>query len=498
MNIKRIIFCLTLLYPAKGIVAQNIPQTLFNYLKAAAKANEMNGNLLIGDNGTVVYKESLGFRNFSGSILNTDSTLFELASISKTITAVAILQLKEKRRLDLHDKFARYFPDFPYPDITIKQLLSHTSGLPDKELLLDSIIIKNPQKIFTPFDIIPALQIFKAGKQLAFQPGERWGYSSIGYSLLALLVEKISKENFATYLKKHIFLPAGMKNTYVQNSSQQKKQSLYAVNYQYNNHFESQLQQMDTLSDWKEWTYNLTGLYGGNNVISTTTDLFLFDQALYKSILLNPATLEEAYTPVKLNNGQNNKASAGSSCGLGWFIFETPEAKIVWHSGANPGVTTLFARNLTTKQCYIILQNVTGPSSVYFGTLDIIKGISRIYRQSAAFVYAKDLYRKGVDYALTHLHILKSDTANYVLTESDMDRAGLEFSRTNNLQQLCLETYKINTLLFPESWNALNNYANAIWKKTGNKEAAILLYQKVLTINSGNEQARSALKQLQE
>jgi CubicO group peptidase (beta-lactamase class C family) len=346
------------------LCAQHISETLYNYLTSSSMDNGMNGNVLFSSAGEVNFKKSFGYANFENKIVNADSTLFPLASISKTFTAAAILQLKEKGKLMLDDPFKKYFQDFPFESITIRQLLSHTSGLPDMEAVLDSFVNKQPDKIFTNTDVLPALKIYASHHTLLFQPGESWRYSNIGFQLLAVLVEKISKQSFALYVKKNIFLPAGMTHSYVQTNLSQTMESNRTVNYQYNNHFEMRLQKMDTLKDWKEWTYNLTGLYGSSNIVSSSIDLLSYDKALYNGTLLQQASLDEAFTPVKLNNGENNKAVSGTSCGLGWFIFtDTSNGKIVWHSGSNPGVTTLFVRNITKKQTYIVLQNVTCPKT---------------------------------------------------------------------------------------------------------------------------------------
>jgi CubicO group peptidase (beta-lactamase class C family) len=478
------------------LYAQNVSETLYNYLASASIDNGMNGNLLFASNGEVNFKKSFGYANFENKILNTDSTLFPLASISKTFTSVAVLQLKEKGKLKLDDPFIKYFPDFPFATITIRQLLSHTSGLPDMEAVLDSLVNKMPDKIFTNADLLPALKIYAAHHSLLFQPGENWRYSNVGFQLLAILVEKISKESFAMYVRKHILQPAGMKNSYVQTHLLQTQESNRTVNYRYNNHFEMRLQKMDTLKDWKEWTYNLTGLYGSNNVVSNTIDLLNYDKALYSGKLLKQASLDEAFTPTKLNNGENNKAVAGTSCGLGWFIFtDTSNGKIVWHSGSNPGVTTLFVRNISKKQTYIILQNVTCPQTVYLGTLDIIKGKPLTYKKPLGFVYGRDLYQKGANYALAHLKVMQDDSLQYALAESEMDRIGLEFSRTK-YQDYSLEAYKLNTLLFPNSWKTYCNYAIALSNKKENKEAAKLMFQKTLLLNPENEDAKKRLENL--
>jgi len=316
---------------AKGQGKDVIP-TLDRYLEQAAQDHQFNGNILLAQDDKVLYRRSYGFSDLSAQTPLGDSSQFPLASKS-------------------------YFPDFPYPAITIRQLLSHTSGLPD--VLFDSLVAHQPDKIFTNADELPAIQDYAKTQSLLFTPGERWSYSSPGYELLANLVEKLSHEAFAVYLKKHLFLPAGMANTYVQTSLAQTKEPYRTLDYLYNNHYEMKLQLADTIPDKKEWAYNLTGLVGAGNVVSTTGDLLRYDQALYKGILLKPSTLEQAFTPTNINNGQFNTAVPGTSYGLGWFIFrDTTNGTIVWHSGSAPGVVTLFVRNINEHQTYIILANV--------------------------------------------------------------------------------------------------------------------------------------------
>ena len=216
MQIKTKLLCILWLLGTNAFT-QNVQRDLDSYFLALSQNQEFNGNILFAENGGIIYQKSFGYADFKKKIKNTDSTLINVASISKNFTAIAVLQLKEKGKLRLDDTFIKYFPEFPYPEITIKHLLSHTSGLPDNEALLDSIISKNPGKIITNVDIIPALILYKKAKELRFKTGEKkWGYSNIGYSLLALLIEKVSKQLFDVYLRKEIFIPAGMAHTYLQ------------------------------------------------------------------------------------------------------------------------------------------------------------------------------------------------------------------------------------------------------------------------------------------
>ncbi len=196
------------------VAGQNtLPKQTDSLFQALYKYGQFNGNVLIAGKGKVIYKRSFGFSDINNKILNSDSSAFTLGSVSKTLTSAAILQLKEKGKLKLNDSFTKHFPGFPYPEITIRNLLTHTSGLPDYELYEDEMK-KNPAKIFTIHDILPSLQTWK--KPLYFKPGEKWQYANTNFCLLALLVEKISGMTFQQYMDKFIFKPAKMHSTYFQ------------------------------------------------------------------------------------------------------------------------------------------------------------------------------------------------------------------------------------------------------------------------------------------
>jgi CubicO group peptidase (beta-lactamase class C family) len=497
------IFILILLVSA-GLTpgkAQNIPAALTNYISDAATHGEINGNVLIAENGKVLYKNSYGYQDFARQIPLADTVRFELGSISKTFTAVSVLQLMEKGKLKLDDAFVKYFPGFPYPAITIRQMLSHTSDLPDIDSMTDSIITAHPEKIITNTDDLANVQIYSKTHHPVFTPGDHWSYSSTGYQLLALLVEKLSGERFFTYVRTHIFIPAGMRSTYAQSSLAQTKEVNRALNYLYNNHYEMRLELADTIADKREWTYNLSGYYGAGSVISTTGDMLRYDEALYGNKLLKPSTLEEAFTPVKLNNGQPNLAVSycPSSYGLGWFICnDTSNGKIVWHSGSAPGVVTLFARNITKHQVYIVLTNVALSTPVYRDMLDIITGKNITYKQPLGYLYGQDAYKHGVDYALAHLNALKNDTAHYALKKTDLERVALEFSRDYwHTQHLALETYKLMTMLYPDDEHIYVLYADLLLKgRIKNPDAATMLYQKALELNPADEKVKKILSAL--
>lgn len=259
-----------------------------------------------------------------------------------------------------------------------------------------------------------------------------------------------------------------------------------------------------SLPRFKIGYYNLYGLSGSGSVKGTTDDLYKFDKALYDGTLLKAVTLEEAFTPVKLNNGETAVANFGgilkTSFGLGWFIFDDASAgKIVGHTGGRYGSQTMFLRNITKKQTVIFFDNAES-EGVYRNALTAMNILNNkpplIHPKSLVRVYGRALINKGVDFAAGRLLELKADTVHYRLRESEMNDLGyLLLSQGYALQ--AMETFKINTLLFPESWNAYDSYAEALLK-SGKKEEAVMMYKKSIALNPDNEGGKKALKQLEE
>lgn len=204
--------------------AQNYSGSLDSLFKEVSSNSHFNGTVLVSDHGKVIYQNSKGYSDITNHQLNTGFSRFQLASVSKLFTATAIMQLVEKGKLKLDDSLAKYLRTFPYPNITIRQLLSHTSGLPD---FRDVYKIKSDHPL-TNADIIPDLVKFG---HLVAAPGTQWNYSSMGYGLLAILVEKISGQPFSSYVEEFICKPSGMMHSYVLDLYQQHPDSLRAISY---------------------------------------------------------------------------------------------------------------------------------------------------------------------------------------------------------------------------------------------------------------------------
>jgi CubicO group peptidase (beta-lactamase class C family) len=485
-------------------------QKLDEYFSNLAGEGEINGSVLVAENGKIVYEKSFGYADFEARKLNTGDTEFQLASIAKTFTAIAVLQLKEKGKLNPDDKFVKYFPDFPYPEITVRHMLSHTSGLPDLELF-DKLIRENPERVYENKDIIPVMK--KAQIPLKFQPGEKWYYCNFNFDLLALLVEKLSGQKFEDYLKKNVFEPAKMTRTYVKSPLINPNPTPnLAYNYAYPFPFSSELVSVDknfSNPRFKKDFYN-HGFIGDSNVYSTTGDLLKYDAALYGGVLLKNETLEEALTPTKLNNGALNRHPPGPSGkgiggmgiafnGLGWFIFEdTSAGKIVWHSGGMPGLVTIFLRNVTKKQTVVVLDNASSAGLYRKGlsAMNLLNGKPILpVKKSLARIYGRALITKGADSASVRLNELKADTENYSLVENEFNDMAYDLM-WNGFKAQALETFKINTFLFPASDNIYQSYGEGLLE-IGKKQEAIVMFNKSLKINPNNEDAKKMLKKIE-
>lgn len=188
--------------------AQDSKQKLEDYFSVLASNDQFNGNVLVVENGKVLFEKSYGYADFASKKHNTANTVFPIASISKTLVATAILQLAEKGQLNLTDPVTQFFPEFPYAEIKIRHLLSHTSGLPAYNAYFDSLRKSQPTKVFTNKDFMAGLAANK--KPLKYPPGEKGNFDNIPYIILALVVDKVSGMPFTEYIDQKILKPAGM------------------------------------------------------------------------------------------------------------------------------------------------------------------------------------------------------------------------------------------------------------------------------------------------
>jgi len=293
-----------------------------------------NGSILVAKNGEIVYERYSGFKEPRRKIDSINAhTPFHLASVSKTFTAMAILKLWEEGKLDIHDPAAKYLPGFPFPEVTIKNLLSQRSGISNYVHFMDQSGWDR-RKFLTNTDLLQYINTHKAYVQRAL-PGRHFEYSNTNYALLALVIEKASGQSYAEFLAKNFFIPLHMDDSYVFSLSDTEK----------------------SMRSYKRYgrPYPLEYLdlvYGDKNIYSTTHDLLKWDLALRSGAQFKQSTLDSAYMPYSFEKrGKRNY-------GLGWRMILVPNGKkLIYHNGWWHGNRTVFIRMLDEDATIIALCN---------------------------------------------------------------------------------------------------------------------------------------------
>ncbi len=305
--------------------------SLLNYLHT--KRN-FNGNILIHHNGLKILEKSYGYADFRDKTPLKVQSSFRLSSVSKQFTAMAIMMLKEAGKLSYGDTVAHFLRGFPYPNITIRQLLNHTSGLPNYGEYFAKVVLRSKYKFTYPTNNDILLWLINERPKPYFKAGESWLYTNTGYVLLALIIERVSRQSYPAYLKQSIFDRLGMHQSEVFDYQHQLPYRVYG--------FKNNKKLYDD--------HLFNRIYGDAGVYASTTDLYKWDQALRTNRLVSKATLEEAFAPTKYYQNMFSK-----NYGFGWHIDK--DGQTVYHSGSSGGFRSIILRNLHQNSCVILLSN---------------------------------------------------------------------------------------------------------------------------------------------
>ncbi|GIP36531.1 serine hydrolase [Paenibacillus sp. J2TS4] len=309
---------------------------------------EVNGVLMAAEHGEIIYQAAFGEADLSKGRRLTTNSVFELASLSKPFTALGVIVLKEQGKLAYDDLIERWVPELPYKGVTVRQLLCHTSGLPDyMDLFFEHW---DRTRIATNADVLELL--IQHRPPVYFEPNENWLYSNTGYVLLAIIIERVTGQRFADFMKESVFSPLGMTDTRIYNRRYRWEAIPdYAFGYIYDLH-SARYELPDDVPE-TNYVVFLDGIQGDGTVNSNLTDLLKLDRALYAGELVSKQALEEAFAPVRLNNGET------FDYGFGW-ILEANEGKgrAVSHSGGWPGYATNLIRYIDADRTLIYLSNM--------------------------------------------------------------------------------------------------------------------------------------------
>jgi CubicO group peptidase (beta-lactamase class C family) len=324
---------------------------LDSLFKRVNKRYDFNGSVLVAKNGKLIFSNHYGYADFKEKTTIDSSSAFQLASVSKQFTATAVLMLYEDSLIALDDSITKYFPVFPY-QMTIRQLLTHTSGLPKYFWLAEH----EWKKEKAPLNNEMMNMIGEFDLPLFFYPGSIFDYSNTGYMVLASLVEKVSGLSYSDFLENNIFKPAKMTNTFVYRFGEDAIRT----------------NQLDGYRIYRGWRHRAIpgtvndGIVGDKNIYSTTEDLFKWINALNSGELISEESLEMMYSNGKTRWGRN------VPYGFGFRISNKESGKVIYHFGKWNGFSTAI-KQYPDNLVIILLEH-----SSYNSTSNLTKNVRSI------------------------------------------------------------------------------------------------------------------------
>lgn len=436
---------------------------------------QFSGAVLVAEGGKVIYEKGVGYANAEWKIPNAPDVKYRLGSITKQFTSMLIMQLVEKGKINLDGKLSEYLPYYRKDvgdKVTIHQLLTHTSGIPDYTESSD--FMRN--EIRNPLSAKELVEKYCSG-DLEFEPGTQWKYDNSGYVILGAVIEEVTGKPYETVLKENILKPLGMNSSGYDHNEEiiEKRASGYhkagikIINAPY---------------------IDMTLPFAAGALYSTVEDMYKWDQALYTDKLVSNASKEKIFTPYMNNYG------------YGWGIREQEfggvKKKVISHSGGIFGFNTIILRYTDDKNLIILLCNVLP------GELNgLSKGIANILydqpyempKKSLAEFLMKGIIEKGIEQAVKDFNKMNEDKAEYAIREDEMNILGYQLLHQRKIKE-AIEVFRLNTEAFPESFNVWDSYAEA-FMVSGDKENAIKYYKKSLEINPESTSGKEALKKLE-
>ena len=353
------LLCAIQLFCVINTPAQELTAKFNEYISSEVKGARFSGAILVAQDGKVLFSKAYGLANIENDVPNTLQTKFRIGSLTKQFTAMAILVLQERQKLNVQDSICKYLQPCPesWQPITIHHLLTHTSGLPN---FMYTVNLTEEERAYSPLS--RDIDRLRKGS-LEFAAGTKFNYCNSGYVLLGHIIEKVSGKSYGDFVRESIFEPLKMVNT----------------GYDYNglilkHRAEGYSLRGDTLITAPFVDMSVPFAAGG--LYSTVEDLYLWDQALYTEKLISKKSLEMMFTPFKQNYG------------YGWYIDEPLKRKGFSHGGRIAGYMNSIERFPDEKLTVIVMSNL---DTVYAG---------RVTRNLATIAFGMPFSRSPVRQAI--------------------------------------------------------------------------------------------------
>lgn len=347
-NIITLFFVIGLFLPIEIFAQKSKVDLIGNFAAAKHKYHKFNGNILVSEKGRIIYEKSFGKADFKRNLPLTKSSVFNIASISKQFTAAAVMLAVERGLLKPDDPLAKYFPEIPYEKITVRQMLTHTSGLPEQnEFMFKYWQTADP---VTNKDMVEYLVKYKP--EAAFEPGKNFKYCNTNYSLLAMIVEKVTGEKFQNFVAKNIFEPLQMKQTRFLDPQPGNYKTIPNQTENYIADTEGKEYFLPQDIPMYRNAIAVTGLVGAGNIHSTTADLLKWQESLKTEKILKKASVEEIQSPQV-----EGSVDGSDSYGFGLAIKSIYDDTKIFHYGGTLGFWNSLTHFKKTDRTIIVLTN---------------------------------------------------------------------------------------------------------------------------------------------
>lgn len=463
------------------------PDSVETYLRHQMKKLRIPGlQVAVVQHGTITLLGAYGLANVEDSVPVTDRTAFPVHSITKAFVGVAIMQLVEAGKLDLAAPVSRYLDSLPaaWQPVTIRQLLTHTSGIPDIWDATARMISSNDDSAWAMVRAAPML----------FAPGERFAYVQTNYLLLGKVIDKLSGEPFTRFIRERQLDVVGMPRTGFGDAHDVVPH--IAGTYWYFRNVGETRRPTDTLQaylrDWPSYLWTATGLN------TTAGELARWIVALQQGRLISAQSRATLWTPGVLNDGSEHGFNALlNGYALGWPTAARPRHRAIGPTGGGRAAFFIYPDDDLT---IVILTNLVGASPEFF--IDEVAGhFIPEMRASNGFGLPPDvkalraeLMTRGFAYAVDVAKAMKAKDPAVQLRENDLNAWGYQLIEQGRKRD-AIEIFKLNVNLYPDGWNTYDSLAEA-YESIGDRQSAIGNYRRSLELNPKNEHGADRLKAL--
>ena len=451
------------------------------FMTRAADYGQFNGAIMVVDKGRIVYQRAFGFANMELKVPNTTATRFEIASMTKPMTAIAIMQLVQEGKVRLDGKVSDYLPWYPSETgsrITVEQLLNHTSGLPG-DIVFDSpgpgaeVVAAINADLFSNDSLVKLI----ARRPLRFEPGTGYGYSSDAYAVLGAIVEHAGGRPYWQGLRQRVLDRAGMTQTGISYLAPLVPQR--AAGY---------AQRFDGYTNAPH-----IGVTPAGGLYSTLRDLRAFDQALYGDTLVDERSKELLFALRSVITAYGWKTSEDT-------LPNGTRRRVLRTSGGLPGFEALMVRVPDARRAIILLSNARTRVSrfdefaIAIGRILDGRSYSMPRRSVAEAIAGSVSAGRDATAVAREFDAIRADTTRFALSEREMNDLGYFYVSRGDLPR-AVDVFTLNVRAFPRSANVYDSLGEAQLAR-GDTTLAIASYRKSLELDPGNTNATNVLSRI--